>query len=265
MLTKKLRGICHEIKNHLSIINLYSTITQKRIEKADCDEETEKSLNTAIKNIHLRNTERLDKFSTQLKVSQVEGTRTVIRDVIVYNFKGLLEICRYSNQPKANAVMDRLWEIADEIRKTGNYSIYKDNPALPSGVLEGARLIFETAGIKDNQLTLAMDKVYKSYTGRSALAAGEIQLEAPTKRQLLTPTEIGRQFGLKARQINDILAGRGYQYKVNDNWEPLKPGIKYAVMIDTNKRHSDGTPVRQLKWDSSILEPLRRIIDSAYD
>ena len=29
----------------------------------------------------------------------------VTREVIVYNFKGLLEICRYSNQPKANAVM----------------------------------------------------------------------------------------------------------------------------------------------------------------
>ena len=159
-------------------------------------------------------------------------------------------------------------KVADEIiptlRRTGSYSIHKDNPALPSGVLEGAKLIFETAGIKDNQLTLAMDKVYKSYTGRSAIATGEIQLEVPTKRQLLTPTEIGRQFGLKARQINDILAGRGYQYKINDNWEPLEPGMKYAVMLDTNKRHSNGTPVRQLKWDSSILEPLRRIIDSAY-
>ena len=60
---------------------------------------------TAIKNIHIRNADRLDKFSTQLKLSQVEGNRMVTREVIVYNFKGLLEICRYSNQPKANAVM----------------------------------------------------------------------------------------------------------------------------------------------------------------
>lgn len=49
--TENIRFICHEIKNHLSIINLYSTITQKKIEKASCDEETEKSLNSAIKNI----------------------------------------------------------------------------------------------------------------------------------------------------------------------------------------------------------------------
>jgi hypothetical protein len=39
-------------------------------------------------------------------LSGVEGERTVTRSVKVYSFKGLLEICRYSNQPKANAVMD---------------------------------------------------------------------------------------------------------------------------------------------------------------
>ena len=157
-------------------------------------------------------------------------------------------------------------KVADEIiptlRRTGSYSIHKDNPALPSGVLEGAKLIFETAGIKNNQLTLAMDKVYKSYTGRSALNAGEIQLEAPTKRLLITPSEIGAELGLSGRRINDILAGAGYQHKIGDNWEPLEPGLPYAVMLDTNKKHSDGTPVRQLKWDSSIISQVTRLLQS---
>ena len=76
---------------------------------------------TAIKNIHQRNRDRLNKFSTQLKMSHVEGNRTITRDVRVYNFKGLLEICRYSNQPTANAVIDVLWSLADEIRRTGMY------------------------------------------------------------------------------------------------------------------------------------------------
>ena len=148
-------------------------------------------------------------------------------------------------------------KVADEIiptlRRTGSYSIHKDQPALPSGVLEGAKLIFETAGIKDNQLTLAMDKVYESYTGRSALAAGEIQLEAPIKQQALTPSEIGAELELSGRRINEILAGAGFQHKIGDKWEPLEPGMPYAVMIDTNKRHSNGTPIRQLKWNSSII------------
>lgn len=73
----------------------------------------------AIMKIHMRNKERMDKFATGVKMTQVEGNRTVTREVIMYNFKGLLEICRYSQQPNANAVIDVLWEIADEIRKTG--------------------------------------------------------------------------------------------------------------------------------------------------
>ncbi len=36
-----------------------------------------------------RNKDRLDKFSTQLKLSQVEENRTVSCEVTVYNFKGL--------------------------------------------------------------------------------------------------------------------------------------------------------------------------------
>ena len=78
--------------------------------------------NNAITIIHKRNPDRLNKFSTSVKLTQVEGNRTVTREVIVYSFKGLLEICRFSNQPKANAVMDFLWEIADEIRKRGFYA-----------------------------------------------------------------------------------------------------------------------------------------------
>ena len=81
-----------------------------------------KKPNDAIRFIHIRNQDRLDKFSTSFKLNGVEGGRTVTRDVIVYNFKGLLEICRYSNRPKANDVMDFLWNIADEIRRTGFYA-----------------------------------------------------------------------------------------------------------------------------------------------
>ena len=73
----------------------------------------------AIRKVHRRNKERLDKFSTRVNLVRVERGREVTRSIRVYNFKGLLEICRYSNQPKANAVMDWLWDIADELRRTG--------------------------------------------------------------------------------------------------------------------------------------------------
>ncbi len=59
----------------------------------------------AIKIIHLRNQERLDKFSRGVQIESPQGgTQTAT----VYNFKGLLEICRYSTQPNAHKVIDVL-------------------------------------------------------------------------------------------------------------------------------------------------------------
>ena len=37
---------------------------------------------------------------------------------------------------------------------------------------------------------------------------------------------------------------------------PTQKGKPYAVFIDTGKKHSDGTPVTQLKWLNTILENL---------
>ena len=82
----------------------------------------------AIAHIHERNSERLNKFSTVTKLSTVEGNRSVTREVTIYNYKGLLEICRYSQQPNAHKVIDVLWDVADEIRRTGSYSILDEEP-----------------------------------------------------------------------------------------------------------------------------------------
>ena len=76
----------------------------------------------AISKIHARNSDRLNKFSGVVKLVTPDGGT---QNTTVYSFKGLLEICRFSNQPKANDVMDFLWNIADEIRRTGFYATPK--------------------------------------------------------------------------------------------------------------------------------------------
>lgn len=122
---------------------------------------------------------------------------------------------------------------------------------------EAAKLIFETAGLKTNQLTLALDKLYKAEAGVSALEQGGVILEAPVKQQLLTPTEIARELGWgnKPREVNVILAAMGLQRKCGKNkWEPLDTDL--AVMQDTNKWHG-GVPVTQLKWRSGVISEIK--------
>ena len=208
----------------------------------------------AIGKIHERNKERLDKFSAVVKLTTPSG----VQQTTIYNFKGLLEVCRYSQQPNANAVIDVLWEIADEIRRTGSYSVVS---VVPSNAINEAASLYERAGLKGNQLTLALDKLYKSYTGRSALQAAEIVLKTPAKKQLLTATDIGRHYGISANRVNNILANAGLQHKVAGKWKPLPKAESLAVLHDTGKRHSDGTPVCKLKWRLAILEAFDYLFD----
>ena len=46
--------------------------------------------------------------------------------MVLYTTKGVLEICRWSNQPKANEIMDRLYDYHDSIMRKGYYASMSD-------------------------------------------------------------------------------------------------------------------------------------------
>lgn len=90
----------------------------------------------AIKDIHSRYKNRLDKFSIDVPLVNVrEGAicatlKKTLRKcgearcrrndggaqkTVLYNFKGFLEICRHSNQPKANEFIDFVWSVMDDL------------------------------------------------------------------------------------------------------------------------------------------------------
>ena len=128
----------------------------------------------------------------------------------------------------------------------------RQNNSIAFDPIAGAKVVFEAAGIKGKQLALALDRVYMTYAGASALEAGQITLTSPTNKQLLTPTEIGSHLGLSVHGVNEILAGMGYQHKIAGKWEVLPPGEYYAVM-----RNTDKSP---LAWDASILDTIEQRI-----
>ena len=135
--------------------------------------------NDAIAIIHHRNAERLNKFSTTFKMKGVDGGREVSREVTVYDFKGLLEICRYSNQPKADAIMDWLWDIADEIRRTGSYSANVKRSRRTLSSFKAAEVLIDKAvqckTSADWQAVQALDRVFQDNYGYSVLEVAEIQ------------------------------------------------------------------------------------------
>lgn len=139
-------------------------------------------------------------------------------NMTVISEAGLYTLLMRSNKEEAKPF--RRWvthDVLPSIRKTGSYSPPSKGNISQSD-LECASFIYKSAGITGNQLTIALNNMYRAYSGKNALEAGDIQLEAPAKRQILTPTEIGSHFGLKAHRVNEILAGAGYQHKINGKW-----------------------------------------------
>lgn len=188
----------------------------------------------AVAKIHERNQERLDKFSTIVNLTTVEGSRTVTRDLIVYNFKGLLEICRYSNQPKANAVMDFLWNIADEIRRTGSYNtkshledLQTKNRELDIRGAELLKSMLNMSHMTAESKTVFTHEIYRLISGHENLA-----MLPELKEARYSATELGKKFGVTANKIGRIAKDNGLKSKQGESNE-------YGTWICSKSRNSN--------------------------
>lgn len=113
-------------------------------------------------------------------------------------------------------------------------------------------------GFEGNQAFLSADKAVKQITGVSSLGLLQIELKNEYQTLNLTPTEIGKQLDpkLSAVAVNKLLESLNYQEKLGSAWVPTPKGKPYAIFLDTGKKHSDGTPITQLKWLSTIIPHL---------
>ena len=66
-----------------------------------------KNPSISIGTIHKRNAARLDPLSGLINLITPGGKQ----QTYVYNMRGVMEICRYSTQPKANAFIDFCWDV----------------------------------------------------------------------------------------------------------------------------------------------------------
>ena len=67
-----------------------------------------------IENLHARNKERLDGFSTTLELRALDGK---MRETVIYNEKGIYEITRFSKQSKADKFYDFVYQVLEDLRR----------------------------------------------------------------------------------------------------------------------------------------------------
>ncbi len=119
--------------------------------------------------------------------------------------------------------------------------------------------IAKLCGLTGNQALLAADKASIKTTGISTLSLiGQTHLIADQRGLTFTPTELGKERGISAQSMNKLLSASGLQ-KSNQKtsaWEPTDLGLKHCEWLDTGKKSSSGTPVKQLKWFVSACDHL---------
>lgn len=70
-----------------------------------------------ISKIHDRNADRLNPLSSVVNLTTEVGNYTQMRQTYMYNLRGVMEICRFSRQPKADAFMDFCWDIMESLMR----------------------------------------------------------------------------------------------------------------------------------------------------
>ncbi len=85
-----------------------------------------KNPSKGVENVHNRHYERMSKFCTTIRGSQIEGGSIHIdpnQDIWFYTERGVYEICRFSHQKTANDFYDWAYDTISAIKKNGFYIV----------------------------------------------------------------------------------------------------------------------------------------------
>lgn len=136
----------------------------------------------AIEKIHNRNVDNFSGKCTTVKMSVVQKSRwgsEYVREmeVWVYNRKGVMEICRHSNQPLANLFMEWVWDRIDELMRQG-YTTAKET-TIPEILLKQVQWMID----KDRQDAERDRMIAENKKQIDDLTVGLVDINEPLRSQ----------------------------------------------------------------------------------
>ncbi|CUB52299.1 hypothetical protein BN2127_JRS10_01767 [Bacillus subtilis] len=215
--------------------------------------------NDAIRFIHKRHRERLDPFSVPCKLNGTDGK---LYETVIYNAKGIYEICRWSKQAKADTFYDWVYELLEAFRK-GEIQITKPKQFTPRKKpvnlvfrqeMDIAKTLASIAGVKGGiAYAVAIGRAEKK-TGEDFTTYKRLLPTATHETGFLNPTQIGERMEKKSRVVNKLLQERGLQEKRDTTWRLTEEGKKYGEEIPyTRNGHSE----YQIQWNESVIDVLK--------
>lgn len=192
------------------------------------------------------------------------------RNITIIPERDLYRLIMRSKLPAAEAFEEWIVsEVLPSIRKTGSYQVAQPSQPKESKQLMEANRMFKSNFsvtsliFSKNQALLSANQATRNATEIDVLEnMGVTHLISEKKEVLLTPSDIGKQMGLTARKVNELLLQHKLQTSFRDHRERLYYELtdsakELAQVVDTGRKHSSGAFVTQIKWYSSVVELLK--------
>lgn len=188
-------------------------------------------------------------------------TPAIDPQTILISEPDMLRLIVSSNMPAAERFERWVFEdVLPSIRRTGGYTTNKSQSPknnsteafkLVPMVVRAARAL----GLDRNSAAISANQVVAKLTGTNVLQLlGHTHLQAEQQELVFTPSELGERLGgISGRKVNMLLAEAGLQAKKGEHWAPLAPAEGFFRVLDTGKRHGDGTMIQQIKWAENVL------------
>jgi prophage antirepressor-like protein len=194
----------------------------------------------------------------------IEGASNGLQ-VNAVNESGLYSLILGSRKPEAK--MFKRWithDVIPSIRQTGSYTVPNAKPTIRDErelqlLARDTMRTLKVFGIVGNAAVLSTDNYCRAIVGRSLLEPlGATHLLADERGRTYTPTELGKMCNppLSAVKLNLAIEQAGLQKRDMGEWMPSDKAAGLCEWLDTGKRHSNGTPVKQLKWFKMVLDRL---------
>lgn len=115
--------------------------------------------------------------------------------------------------------------------------------------------IAKLIGCDRNSAAISANQAVFKKTGENVLALlGYQAMEAEKQELVFNVSDLVD--GISGVRMNKMLEAAGLQHNENGRWIPDDKG-EHSRVMDTGKRHGDGTPVQQVKWSRSVLSSLK--------
>jgi len=162
----------------------------------------------SIKDIHSRHKDRLDMFSRGAQIALPSGGR---QTVTLYSAKGIYEICRWSQQPKADSFYDWVYEMLEGLR-TGKLTLSKFKT--PEQRQFELQIKFKNASVRQSNALIKVADKYGNFLSPQSLQTiiseatsfitGRRIIPLPEVKKTWSATEIGEELNMSANMVGRI-------------------------------------------------------------